>query len=41
MSQAHDPFSGKALTSTSFSKAAKLTRGIVGVVDVPGTDQRG
>ena len=27
---------GDKLTSTAFSKAAKLTRGIVGVVDVPG-----
>jgi MOSC domain-containing protein YiiM len=32
----HTTRSGDALTSTSFSKAAKLTRGIVGVVDVPG-----
>ncbi len=29
--------SGEKLSSTAFSKAAKLTRGIVGVVDVPGT----
>lgn len=29
--------SGDKLSSTAFSKAAKLTRGIVGVVDVPGT----
>lgn len=28
--------SGKALENTAFSKAAKLTRGIVGVVEVPG-----
>ena len=28
--------SGKPLESTAFSKAAKLTRGIVGVVEVPG-----
>lgn len=32
----HTTRSGEALASTSFSKAAKLTRGIVGVVDVPG-----
>jgi hypothetical protein len=28
--------SGDPLTSTAFSKAAKLTRGVVGVVDVAG-----
>ncbi len=28
--------SGKPLESTAFSKAAKLTRGVVGVVEVPG-----
>jgi hypothetical protein len=28
--------SGEPLSSTAFSKAAKLTRGIVGVVDVAG-----
>ena len=32
----HKTRSGRPLTATSFSKAAKLTRGIVGVVDVPG-----
>ena len=37
----HTTRSGKALTSTSFSKAAKLTRGVVGVVDVPGTISAG
>ncbi len=29
--------SGKPLSSTAFSKAAKLTRGVVGVVEVAGT----
>ena len=28
--------SGKSLESTAFSKAAKLTRGVVGIVEVPG-----
>ena len=32
----HATRSGEALESTTFSKAAKLTRGIVGVVDVAG-----
>ena len=32
----HTTHSGKPLSSTAFSKAAKLTRGIVGVVEVPG-----
>lgn len=32
----HTTRSGGPLSSTSFSKAAKLTRGIVGVVEVPG-----
>ncbi|MGB5410173.1 MAG: hypothetical protein WBN09_01490 [Woeseiaceae bacterium] len=32
----HETRSGEALESTAFSKAAKLTRGLVGVVDVPG-----
>ena len=32
----HTTQSGKPLSSTAFSSAAKLTRGIVGVVDVPG-----
>ncbi len=33
--------SGDALSTTAFSVAAKLTRGIVGVVDVPGTINAG
>ncbi len=33
----HTTRSGEPLGPTDFSKAAKLTRGIVGVVDVPGT----
>ena len=33
--------SGEALSSTAFSKAAKLTRGIVGVVDVAGVISAG
>ena len=32
----HNTRSGKPISPTAFSKAAKLTRGIVGVVDVPG-----
>ena len=32
----HTTRSGESLSSTAFSKAAKLTRGIVGVVEVPG-----
>jgi hypothetical protein len=32
----HTTRSGEPLSSTAFSKAAKLTRGIVGVVEVPG-----
>jgi len=32
----HETRSGEALESTAFSKAARLTRGIVGIVDVPG-----
>ena len=37
----HTTRSGAALISTSFSKAAKLSRGIVGVVDVPGAISAG
>jgi MOSC domain-containing protein YiiM len=33
--------SGNPLSSTAFSKAAKLSRGIVGVVDVPGLIKAG
>ena len=33
--------SGKQLSSTAFSKAAKLTRGVVGVVEVAGTVSEG
>jgi len=33
----HTTRSGKELSSTAFSKAAKLTRGVVGVVEVAGT----
>jgi hypothetical protein len=33
--------SGGPLSSTAFSKAAKLTRGVVGVVDVAGTVSTG
>lgn len=33
--------SGDKLSSTAFSKAAKLTRGVVGAVDVPGTINAG
>lgn len=34
---AHRTQSGEALENTDFPKAAKLTRGLVGVVEVPGT----
>ena len=35
----HQTRSGKPLSSTAFSKAAKLSRGLVGVVEVPGAIQ--
>ncbi len=41
LASAYNTNSGRELTSTSFSKAAKLTRGIVGVVDVPGAISAG
>ncbi len=37
----HTTTTGEAPSSTAFSKAAKLRRGIVGVVDVPGTISAG
>ncbi len=37
----HTTRSGKELSSTAFSKAAKLTRGLVGVVEVAGTISAG
>ena len=37
----HRSDDGKPLTATSFPKAAKILRGIVGVVDVPGTISAG
>jgi len=37
----HTTQSGETLQPTAFSQAAKLTRGIVGVVDVPGTISAG
>ena len=37
LAERHITNSGDALSSTAFSKAAKLKRGIVGIVDVPGT----
>ena len=37
----HTTRSGEPLSSTAFSKAAKLTRGVVGVVEVPGTISAG
>jgi len=37
----HTTQSGNPLSSTAFSKAAKLSRGIVGVVDVPGLIKAG
>lgn len=36
LARLHTTRSGESLSSTAFSKAAKLTRGIVGVVEVPG-----
>jgi len=37
----HTSHSGKPIEPTAFSQAAKLTRGVVGVVDVPGTISAG
>ena len=37
----HTSHSGDPVEPTAFSKAAKLTRGVVGVVDVPGTINSG
>jgi MOSC domain-containing protein YiiM len=37
----HQTRSGKPLSSTAFSKAAKLSRGLVGVVEVPGAIKAG
>ena len=37
----HQTRSGKPLSSTAFSKAAKLSRGLVGVVEVPGAIEAG
>jgi hypothetical protein len=33
----HETNSGKPLSTTAFSKAAKLSRGVVGVIEVAGT----
>jgi hypothetical protein len=33
----HETISGKPLSTTAFSKAAKLSRGVVGVIEVAGT----
>ena len=41
LAQEHTTKSGEDLSSTAFSKAAKLKRGIVGIVDVPGTISAG
>ncbi len=41
LSQTHSTTSGAPLEPTMFSKAAKLTRGVVGVVDVAGTINAG
>ncbi len=41
MANLHTTRSGKALAATSFSKAAKLTRGIVGVVEAAGVINAG
>ena len=37
LANSHKTRSGKPLEPTAFSKAAKLTRGIVGVIDVSGS----
>lgn len=37
----HSKRSGEALSPTAFSKAAKLSRGVVGVVEVPGSISAG
>ncbi len=37
----HTTKSGEPLASTAFSKAAKLKRGVLGIVDVPGTIEAG
>lgn len=37
LADTHATRSGQPLSSTAFSRAAKLLRGVVGVVDVPGT----
>ena len=37
----HKTNAGEALASTAFSKAAKLKRGVLGIVDVPGTISAG
>jgi MOSC domain-containing protein YiiM len=41
LAEKHTTNSGEAPSSTAFSKAAKLKRGIVGIVDVPGTISAG
>jgi len=41
LASSHTTHSGNPLPSTAFSKAAKLTRGIVGVVDVAGLIKAG
>jgi hypothetical protein len=41
LARKHTTRSGGALASTAFSKAAKLTRGVVGVVEVAGTISAG
>jgi MOSC domain-containing protein YiiM len=41
MASLHETNSGKPLSDTAFSKAAKLCRGVVGVVEVAGTIKEG
>ncbi|MEL7185543.1 MAG: hypothetical protein AAFN50_03770, partial [Pseudomonadota bacterium] len=41
LASTHKTKSGKPLEPTEFSKAAKLSRGIVGVIDVAGTISAG
>ena len=41
LAEAHTSKSGQPLSSTAFSKAAKLSRGVVGVIEVGGTITEG
>ena len=41
LAKTHTTTTGETLSSTAFSRAAKLRRGLVGIVDVPGTISAG